>query len=328
MDHMIQCDSCKGSGYSPEAEEMDHQLVGKTFDAMERHQKVKEFFEARGTDFRCPKCKGEGSVSVRLDLVNHMLQHRIARGNLHNVTMLGTKTGDDGSSVLNIEYQGQQYELPGLKFYEKSAGMVGFVGWFQDEIFFRPYLDQTLRRVPEFDRAGVESRDADGRKVATVGWICAAKPEGFRAPVGLVPGKDGQYVPDLSVEVRFRVPQEFLQECTRRQLTPEEVLSGFVGDVSGIMNWADCPRADDYSSNGSDEREFAERWLQRAYFLDEDELDEREKLEEAAIAQEDQRNEFVDLFDDFQYHGGKADELITAVRALVEKQAADEEGKL
>lgn len=324
MEHQIKCHLCNGSGYTPEADEMVRQLVGETFDAMERHRKVKEYFESRGVDYRCAECKGEGTVNAQLNLV-HQAQRVNFRGDLHNATMLGAAVGDDGSSILNIEYQGQQYELSGPKHYAKLAGMVGYVGWFQGEVFFRPYLDQTLRRVPEFDRANVESRDADGRKVATVGWICAAKPEGFHAPVGLVPGKDGQYVPDLSVEVRFRVPQEFLQECTRRQLTPEELLSGFVGDVSGIMNWANCPRADGYGSHGSDEREFAERWLQRAYFLDEDELAEREKIEEAAIEQEDQRNEFVDLLDDFQYHGGKASELIAAVRALVEKQAADEE---
>jgi hypothetical protein len=41
------------------------------------------------------------------------------------------------------------------------------------------------------------------------------------------------------------------------------VLRGFIADLCGIMNWANNPRADGYSSNGSDERQMAEQYQWR-----------------------------------------------------------------
>jgi hypothetical protein len=41
------------------------------------------------------------------------------------------------------------------------------------------------------------------------------------------------------------------------------VLTGFIADLAGIMNWADNPRADGYSSNGSDERRMAMEYYER-----------------------------------------------------------------
>ena len=41
------------------------------------------------------------------------------------------------------------------------------------------------------------------------------------------------------------------------------MLRGFIADLAGIMNWASSPRADGYSSNGSDERRMAMEYYER-----------------------------------------------------------------
>jgi hypothetical protein len=63
--------------------------------------------------------------------------------------------------------------------------------------------------------------------------------------------------------VTIELPPEFIERCRRDQVTPETVLRGFIADLCGIMNWANNPRADGYSSNGSDERRRAEEYYER-----------------------------------------------------------------
>jgi hypothetical protein len=63
--------------------------------------------------------------------------------------------------------------------------------------------------------------------------------------------------------VTLDLPPEFIALCRRDQVTPETVLRGFIADLCGIMNWANNPRADGYSSNGSDERRRAEDYYER-----------------------------------------------------------------
>ena len=43
------------------------------------------------------------------------------------------------------------------------------------------------------------------------------------------------------------------------------MLRGFIADVCGLMNYVKLPREDGYSSHGSDERDYAEQWFDRAY---------------------------------------------------------------
>jgi hypothetical protein len=59
------------------------------------------------------------------------------------------------------------------------------------------------------------------------------------------------------------LPDEFIALCASDGVTPELVLRGFIADLAGIMNWAASPRADGYSSNGSDERRMAMEYYQR-----------------------------------------------------------------
>jgi hypothetical protein len=63
--------------------------------------------------------------------------------------------------------------------------------------------------------------------------------------------------------VKIELPPEFIELCKRDQVQPEVVLRGFIADLCGIMNWASNPRADGYSSNGSDERDMAAQYYWR-----------------------------------------------------------------
>ena len=63
--------------------------------------------------------------------------------------------------------------------------------------------------------------------------------------------------------VTIELPVEFIELCERDRVTPETVLRGFIADLCGIMNWANNPRADGYSSNGSDERDKAAAYYER-----------------------------------------------------------------
>jgi len=64
-------------------------------------------------------------------------------------------------------------------------------------------------------------------------------------------------------KITIELPPEFIRLCEHDGVKPEVVLRGFIADLCGIMNWANNPRADGYSSNGSDERLYAERYYER-----------------------------------------------------------------
>ena len=63
--------------------------------------------------------------------------------------------------------------------------------------------------------------------------------------------------------ITLQLPPEFIELCEADGVPPETVLRGFIGDLSGIVNWAANPRADGYNSNGSDEREMAMDYYRR-----------------------------------------------------------------
>lgn len=50
----------------------------------------------------------------------------------------------------------------------------------------------------------------------------------------------------------IELPVEFTALCARDGVSPEIVLRGFIADLTGIMNFVSSPRADGYSSNGSE----------------------------------------------------------------------------
>lgn len=63
--------------------------------------------------------------------------------------------------------------------------------------------------------------------------------------------------------ISIQLPDEFLELCDCDRVSPDRVLRGFIADLCGIINWKSYPRADQYSSNGSDERDFARAYYDR-----------------------------------------------------------------
>ena len=63
--------------------------------------------------------------------------------------------------------------------------------------------------------------------------------------------------------ITLQLPAEFVALCARDGVTPEIVLTGFIADLCSIVNTTADPRADGYSSNGSDEREMAAAYYER-----------------------------------------------------------------
>ncbi|HEU0204303.1 MAG TPA: hypothetical protein VFR86_28155 [Burkholderiaceae bacterium] len=70
-------------------------------------------------------------------------------------------------------------------------------------------------------------------------------------------------MPRKKTRITIKLPPEFIDLCAADGVEPEEVLRGFIADLAEIINWADNPRADGYSSNGSDEREYASAYYER-----------------------------------------------------------------
>ncbi len=186
--------------------------------------------------------------------------------------------------------------------------------------YFRAYLDPSLRRVPQLDV--VESRSAEDDRGAEVrcGWRCDAKPRGFLAPAGIIPGERGEFVPDNTIAVTVRVPPEYVREAERVQLTPKALLKSFIGDLAGIQNFIACPRADGYGSNGSDERNYAEAWLERAHGMNAIDLDELDQRRDEEKQKEIVRDELISLLDEYEDAGGDPEDLISAVQAIVDRE--------
>ncbi len=64
-------------------------------------------------------------------------------------------------------------------------------------------------------------------------------------------------------QLKIDLPEEFIELCRADEVEPEQVLRGFIADLAEIMNWANNPREDGYSSNGSDERMKAREYYDR-----------------------------------------------------------------
>lgn len=210
---------------------------------------------------------------------------------IHNIRLTYVRPSDDGHEILIVENEhGASREVQGAGRWDEETSRTRNIGkngylkaaHFDSEspargCYFWPYIDQSLRRLPELDRHGnPHSTVRDDRHQAIVGWGCDSRPDGFCAPLGIIPGSSGQFVPDETQLVSLRVPPEFIRECYRFNMLPEELLRSFVGDLAGIHNLVDNPRSDGYGSNGSDERMYASQWLDRAHGFNEISLDELE----------------------------------------------------
>ena len=247
---------------------------------------------------------------------------------IHNVQLIDTQPGEGGYTRLIVQHQGTTRELVSgapwpddwsRRHVGKFGHLVpvkpvpGATQWPQGgACYFRAYEDPSLRRVPELD-------DGQGNN----GWSCASRT--FLAPAHIIPGAEGRFVADETVPVTVRVPPEFARQCERVQLTPQQLLEGFMADAGGIQNYVNCPRADRFGSNGSDERDMAEAYIDRAYGGQAIDLEARDAQRYEDEERQLERDDFSGLLDDFIDSGGQADELLKAVQVLVDQQRAKSE---
>lgn len=244
---------------------------------------------------------------------------------VHNVELLAVDPGEGGREGLTVRVSGKTYELVGggrwsEEWSRRDVGRFGHLVAADSDlhaanplprgaVYFRAYVEPSLRRVPEFDSKGYR------------GWRCDGK-LGFQAPHNIIPGERGEFVRDETVEVTVRVPPEFVRECERVQMSPADLLQGFVADAAGIQNFVVRPRADGLGSNGSDEREMASAWIERAYGMNAIDLDERDGERELEQERQWKRDDISGLLDEFVDYGGQADDLLKAVQTLVDEQRA------
>ncbi|EOA3865784.1 hypothetical protein ACH068_001551 [Shigella flexneri] len=190
-----------------------------------------------------------------------------------------------GSDRLLFEYQGNTFEKPTFTGSAERAAKakaeggkplaeVGQIGVIMNAdpgsdfpmYRFQPYMDQSLRRAFELDVfEHVAPVGSPRYNAERIGWRNAACIDGFLAPAGIIPGENGRFIEDTTEGVELDVPREFFELCAQFKRTPEEVLRGFIADAAGLMNYFREPRADGYSSNGSDERDMAYSYIERAY---------------------------------------------------------------
>ena len=162
------------------------------------------------------------------------------------------------------EWQGGQLHTPRPEkspWIEKEVGQIGVLVVNQqsgEAGFFRPYIEQRLRRMPEYDTPTKWAWWLDDGDVFRGDGLLFVK-------AGLVPGIDGNVIDDETEPVTLQVPPEFFAVCHDFGLTAEAVLRGFIADAAELMNYIKEPREDGYSSNGSDERRMAYEYLERAY---------------------------------------------------------------
>lgn len=159
--------------------------------------------------------------------------------------------------------RGDRGEFVSLRAMSGDVGRVSLANQGGEDLYrFDRYADQTLRRAYELDLPSVMGERRNGAYIA---WRSAHAPDGFHTPASILPGQSGAYVPDETEPVVIDVPPEFTELCAQFDATPEEVLRGFIADAAELHNYVANPRADGYSSNGSDERGIANDYLQRAH---------------------------------------------------------------
>ncbi|HCE0607755.1 MULTISPECIES: hypothetical protein [Pseudomonas] len=261
---------------------------------------------------------------------------RVHSVSIHNVTLVGGQLSEDGvTPQMIVEYQGKQHVLRATRpVYEKDIGKVGYVLPSQfpsaaeyGSTIFRAYQDQSLRRVYELDTTNDEyhmvplnhGKWPHHRAHLQCGWRCDSRPTGFLAPAGLVPGANGEFVPDETEVVSVRIPPEFEWEARRHQMKAADLLESFIGDLAGIQNYANKPRADRFGSNGSDERMLAENWLERAHGMKAIDLDQLSQQIEEAEEWDAQQDEWSELLGEYADRGGDPRQLLEAVDGVLTK---------
>jgi hypothetical protein len=118
---------------------------------------------------------------------------------------------------------------------------------------FHHYADPLLRRAPGLDDPVLHRW----------GWRLGERR--FTVRVGILPGRGGAVVPWDIEFVEIPLPREFRDLCEYCRLKPETVLRGFLANLCSLMNLCACPREEEFSSDGSDERDLAWIYFRRTY---------------------------------------------------------------
>jgi hypothetical protein len=174
----------------------------------------------------------------------------IARGEFYDAQL--TAIDEDSSTLQFMTTSGVRRVNTVIPAWWKT-GTGGRLRLKDSSFAFVPYPDQRLRR---------DSAEDDTRR-RLWGWTIDS--QRFACKAGVIPGQDGLVVSEDTDTMVLQIPREFVQLCVGYKLRPDTVLRGFIADLSGLMNWTHCPREDGYSSNGSDERQMAWQYFQRAY---------------------------------------------------------------
>lgn len=128
------------------------------------------------------------------------------------------------------------------------------------QLQFCEYVEQRLRKVGEL----APEQGIDGCAGHFI-WQLDGQSNRIITKYDFIPGEDGEFIPDRSVELKLAIPVEFTDLCESRGMSPQDVLKGLIADICGLKNYFVLPREDGYCSNGSDERMYAEQWFERAY---------------------------------------------------------------
>jgi hypothetical protein len=162
---------------------------------------------------------------------------------------------DNDLKVLVFTVAGAQYTVTPSSLANWTVGQVGRLRLTTEDcdFAFHTYADPRLRRAPELDNARRHQ------------WGWRIGEQRFCVQADVLPGRDGVVVRRDTKHVELELPREFLDFCAVRGLTPTGVLRSFIADLCELMNWVACPREDGYSSNGSDERLYANAYFQRTY---------------------------------------------------------------
>lgn len=260
------------------------------------------------------------------DIASILDNDAAGRSKIHNVRLIDARESE-GGTLMVFECDGATHELlsawPWGGMFSDS-GKIGYLhkgyGNPGNFILFTSYLDQSLRRAPQYDSAA-----ANPSLKLTTGWVCDAKPGGFRAPQGIIPGEGGRFISDETVPVTVRVPQELLRLCSRVQgMCPERLIEGFLADLLGLQSALACPRADGFCSNGSDERMLAQQWFDRTYgMITTDEGEFEDHLQEQQ-EQEYEDQDLLELLHEFKRHGGSAETMLSAAQTMLDQQIKDD----
>lgn len=238
-------------------------------------------------------------MSISQQDVQHMLQ--TGRGTIHNARLVSVSHNDAREAVFDVE--GVTVTALVSHIDSHSIGEVGMLWHPQPSrledagmVSFRAYPDQSLRRCPHYDSSAPHPCGEFGM----LGWSCDAIGM-FQAPSHVIPGERGSYVRDRTTPLQLAIPPEFANTCAEVGMSVDRVLRAFMADAAGIMNYLRNPRADGFSSNGSDERDMAKAYIERTWGHNREwaaqNRYEREQAEERHEQQESIFDEVQDILD-------------------------------